>query len=300
MKYNDVSLKNQYNERMASLISTDSLLSSAMVAFHLKKLYRGSDKVSIHANFPYRDDNPYFSEKYLTQDYSDADGRPTDYWGASYPQDRRDEEMQFLMELSRKGCIKKFYAYPEEEENLMGAGMTSNPFLYEFTITDNYLPVLDLFMQLADARLIRIARESNSESPPIVNTAVPQNHQPTKKIDIHLLEPEHYNPRTGALSLSPTNKVAIAKRGNARKANGQKFDQCHLLGCLFRNVNTLKNGVKISVILGVNSQLLNNKHEKKVRNLIQEINDKVAEVGGPNNLVKMQNQKVFINSSYLA
>lgn len=120
-----------------------------------------------------------------------------------------------------------------------------------------------------------------------------------KKITVHTLEPEHYNKRKGVLLLSPTDKVFIAKRGKVKRNNGKKYDQCYLLELLFNNVNTLKSGVSFSRFLGVSATKIGKNEEKKIRNTMQEINEKVADVGGPKNLIKMQNQKVFINSSYL-
>ncbi len=307
MKYNDVSMKNQYNERMTSRISTESLLSSAMVAYHLKKDYKNGSQIEILANFPYQEDNPYFAEKYLKQEYFDGDDEPASYWGTTYMQDRRDEEIKFLRRLFKSKIIKDFSIWYGEEDDPVRTGVTyKQPKQYGFTTTDKYIPTLELFMQLADARIIRTKREKDTESTPdSVNKKIEPSIDTSestipKKVILHLLEPEHYNKRTGVLYLSPTDKVAIAKRGNARKPNGQKFEQCNLLGQLFKNVNTLKNGVKASKILGVHEHLYTKKHDKKIRNLLQEINDKVTAVGGPNNLVRTQNQKVFINSSYLA
>jgi len=120
-----------------------------------------------------------------------------------------------------------------------------------------------------------------------------------KKIEVHSLQPSHYSSRTGVLSLSPHEKVAVARKGNVKRKNGKKYDQCWLLECLFKTVNTLKLGVNFSTVLGVNKAKIGKKELKKIRNTVDEINEKIADVGGPKSLIKIQAGKVFVNSSYL-
>lgn len=290
------------------------ILSDAMVAYQLKDTYEGSDQIEIYANFHYQEDNPYFTEKYLKQEYFDGDEQPVSYWGTTYIQDRRDEEYSFLKRLFNRKIIKDFVVSFGEEEDPVGLGIkTKRPKKYKFTVTSTYLDVLGIYMNLANHRIKEENKLNITDTPtrivkvddPITETVVtslqkkPSEPLPVRRIVVHALEPEHYNKRTGLLTLSPTDKVAISKHGSARKKNGLKFEQCHLMACIFKDVNTLKNGVKTSLILGVHASLINKKHDKKIRNLLQEINEKIAEVGGPNNLVKVQNQKVFVNSSYL-
>ena len=303
MKYNDVSVKNQYNEHMASRISTESLLSSAMVAYHLKRNYENGDQVEILANFPYQEDNSYFAEKYLKQEYFDGDEQPVSYWGTTYIQDRRDEEVTFLRKLFREKVIRDFFISYGKEEDPVGLGIkTKQPKKYAFTITDKYLPMLDAYMMLADARLIRKLSEQfdNTQTDNSQNLIEKPTPPTARQVAVHDFQPEHYDKRKGILYLSPTDKVIIARRGSAKKLNGLKYDQCHLLACLFKNVNTLNKGVKISKVLGVSEVKITDSDIKKVRNLLQEINEKVTAVGGPKKLVRLQSQKVFIDSSYLS
>lgn len=300
-------MRNQYNERMTSRISTESLFSSAMVAYHLKKDYENGDQVEILANFSYQEDNPYFAEKYLRQEYFDGDEQPVSYWGTTYIQDRRDEEVTFLRKLFREKVIRDFVISYGEEEDPVGLGIkTKQPKKYAFTVTDKYLSMLDAYMMLADARLIRESSEQADDTHETQETDNSQSQveeptpSTTRQVAVHDFQPEHYDKRKGILYLSPTDKVIIAKRGSAKKVNGLKYDQCHLLACLFKNVNTLNKGVKISMVLGVSESKITNSDIKKVRNLLQEINEKVIELGGPKKLVRLQGQKVFIDSSYLS
>lgn len=128
----------------------------------------------------------------------------------------------------------------------------------------------------------------NVPSTPVVNTIVP-----------HPLEPRHYSVRTGILTLSPISDVAIASKGQTKRADGTKYQQCLLMEKLFKSVKSIKSGVFFRTILSVNDQKIDEKMEKKIRNDVAEINKKIATVGGPKTLIKVQNKKVFVNSSYL-
>ncbi len=142
-------------------------------------------------------------------------------------------------------------------------------------------------------------------------TASPQNSKnlstkptrnaktPVSKIQMHQLEPRHYSERKGVLTLSPTVDISVAIKGKTRRPSKEKYLQCLLLDKLFKNVKTLKSGIFFRTFLGVNDQKIDKKMEKKIRNTVAEINKKVEGVGGPNNLIKIQNKKVFVNSSYL-
>jgi len=133
-----------------------------------------------------------------------------------------------------------------------------------------------------------------------------QTEKPTvEKIEVHKFQPSHYSNRTGVLQLSPSpkDKVDLAQKGKVKRPNGIKYDQCWLMDCLFKNVNSLKSGVNFSKFLVVKydekNKIQNQKQIKKIRNTVAEINNKVSDVGGPKNLIKIQNGRIFVNSSYL-
>lgn len=126
-------------------------------------------------------------------------------------------------------------------------------------------------------------------------TTVPK----VNKIDIHRLEPKHYSVRKGVLTLSPIVEISFANKGKTKRKDGTKYLQCNLLERLFYSVYTLNNGVNFRSFLGYNDHLITKKMEKKISNTVSEINLKVSGVGGPKNLIKIQNQKIFVNSSYL-
>lgn len=121
----------------------------------------------------------------------------------------------------------------------------------------------------------------------------------TVKVDIHPLQPNHYHDKTGKLAVSGTVDVSIAVRGKVARKNRIKYDQCHLMSCLFKSVNTLKNGVTFSTFLGVKYDKNNKKHIRKIRNTVDEINKKVAGKTTAKRLVFIQAEKIFLNSSYL-
>lgn len=120
------------------------------------------------------------------------------------------------------------------------------------------------------------------------------------KVDIHRpLEPRHYADKTGVLTVSPTVDIAIAARGKVRRSNGKKYDQCHLMSCLFKSVNTINKGVPFSMFLGVKYDKNNKIHTRKIRNTIDEINRKVSDKTTAKRLILIQKEKIFIDKSYL-
>lgn len=123
--------------------------------------------------------------------------------------------------------------------------------------------------------------------------------QPAEKITLHPLKPQHYSDRKGTLVLNPTTELAIAIKGRTMHKNGKPYAQCKLMGELFRNVKTIKSGIFFSKFYGVNDRFIDKKMEKKIRNAVSEINKKVAAVGGPKNLIYVQDKKVHVNHSYL-
>lgn len=118
-------------------------------------------------------------------------------------------------------------------------------------------------------------------------------------IKLHPLEIRHYSIRKGILTLNPTTDVAIATKGKTKRPDGEKYIQCAVMEKLFKKVNNIKNGITFGQALTVNDNKIGKKEEKEIRNAVYEINKKVASVGGPDNLVKIQNKKVFVNNSYL-
>jgi hypothetical protein len=113
------------------------------------------------------------------------------------------------------------------------------------------------------------------------------------------LKPESYDKHTGILHLSPFHLVPIAGKAGVKRPNGKKYDQCWIMECVFKSEKTLKHGVEISSIRSIHKSIVDKSTTKKIENAKTEINNKVADGGGPRNLVKIQNGKVFLNNSYL-
>ncbi len=120
-----------------------------------------------------------------------------------------------------------------------------------------------------------------------------------QKVAISNLKPTNYTDKNGVLTASPYVEIAIAKRGKAKRSDGTKYDQCHLMSCLFKSVNTLKNGVSFSTFLGVKYNKDDKKQVKKIRNTIDEINQKVADETTAKRLVFIHAEKIFVDKSYL-
>ena len=132
---------------------------------------------------------------------------------------------------------------------------------------------------------------------PAEKTAAPV--EVAEKVNVHPLQPSHYHDKTGKLAVSPTVQVSIAVRGKVARKNRTKYDQCHLMSCLFKSVNTLKQGVTFSTFLGVKYDKNNKKHIRKIRNTVDEINKKVADKTTAKRLVFPQGERIFVDKSYL-
>jgi|GEM_PF-2513485 len=113
------------------------------------------------------------------------------------------------------------------------------------------------------------------------------------------LEPRHYSDRKGILTVTPSVDVLIAKRGKVKRKNGKKYDQCHLMSCLFKSVNTLNKGITFSKFLGVKYDKSTQNHIRKTRNTVDEINNKVADITTAKKLILLQGEKITIDKSYL-
>lgn len=169
---------------------------------------------------------------------------------------------------------------------------------YEITYQEETLLEFARLLNIEDgyASEIKPQQEHTSTEHIVASKPVPQ---PAKKIVLHPLQLKHYSARKGVLTLNATTELAIAVKGKTIRKNGKPYLQCKLMATLFRSVKNLNSGIFFSTFIGVNDHLINKKLEKKIRNTVAEINKKVTDVGGPNNLIKIQNKKVFVNNSYL-
>lgn len=177
---------------------------------------------------------------------------------------------------------------------------------YGKPVTDGSIHVSDKYeINYVESTLLEFARLLNKQPAAYQaselariksNTQTKPKAQPIK---LHPLAPKHYSSRKGVLTLNATTELAVAVKGRTIRKDGKPYLQCKLMASLFRNVNSLKSGIFFSTFIGVNDHLINKKLEKKIRNTVAEINKKVTEVGGPNNLIKIQNKKIFVNNSYL-
>lgn len=118
------------------------------------------------------------------------------------------------------------------------------------------------------------------------------------------LDPGSYDKRTGVLHLAPYHERRIAgkvsvKRPKDGTTDDSKYFQCYVMERVFKTKKTLKHGVEINSILGIHKRLVDKTTTIKIRNAVSEINRKIASDGGPKNLIKIQNGKVFLNNSYL-
>lgn len=165
--------------------------------------------------------------------------------------------------------------------------------------------VLEGFATMVSTNNQALRPETTPVAKSVHGVGASDNKQPNEaevsKIAVHKFRPSHYSSRKGILQISssPEHDVKIAKNGKVKKPNGQKYEQCWFMECLFKNVNSLKSGVDFSRLVSVKKEKIGKKEAKKIRNTVAEINKKITDKGGPKNLIKIQNQKMFLNSSYL-
>ena len=157
-----------------------------------------------------------------------------------------------------------------------------------------------------EKRVEKAAAQYNPEQKSATANKPTSKEQPTKdntpatsKPDIQALQPSSYHDKTGKLNVAAGVDVAIAARGKVKHKNGTKYDQCHLMTCLFKTVNTLNNGVTFSTFLSVKYDKNSKKHIRKIRNTVDEINKKVADKTTAKKLILVHNEKIFIDKSYL-
>lgn len=157
-----------------------------------------------------------------------------------------------------------------------------------------------------EKRVEKAAAQYNPEQKPDTTNRPTSKEQPIKdnvpatpKPDIQALQPSSYHDKTGKLNVAAGVDVAIAARGKVKHKNGSKYDQCHLMSCLFKTVNTLNNGITFSTFLSVKYDKNSKKHIRKIRNTVDEINKKVADKTTAKKLILVHNEKLFIDKSYL-
>jgi hypothetical protein len=167
-------------------------------------------------------------------------------------------------------------------------------------LPDNAKPYLAFSLSDIDRLRLRAALavyEGGVNRPVIRQGKVTTKLPPLNISDIHL-KPENYDKAKGILYLTQFHDRQIAGKAGVKRPNGKKYEQCWVMERVFMSNKTLKDGVEISTILGVSKSVAKTT-TKKIENTKTAINNKVAANGGPKNLLKIQNNKIFLNNSYL-
>jgi len=118
---------------------------------------------------------------------------------------------------------------------------------------------------------------------------------------------EDYDKHKGVLHIRGIGNIKISSSGSAfrppdkstNSRTGKMYDQCWLMACVFKNVNTIRNGATYSTITSVSTAYSQGISRRRIKNLVYEINCKATDQLGINNLIKVSHDKVFVNSSYL-
>ena len=295
-------------------VPDETVLHTAMVLHDIKVVLakqKNSKTIVIRADSP----NDYYwamfdpsdENQWLDEEYGDIREMPL------FATRIADDKQKALELLKDKGVVTrlKVNSTQEDPENMGWKDyFVTNSFEVDINLTkflkyhENYInAALPALNQL----LVRSGRLSaDTKLLPATEPAALGKQQknkdtdtPAKKIALHPLQPKHYSDRKGVLLLNQTTELAISIKGKTMHKNGKPYLQCKLMGLLFRNVKTIKSGIFFSTFYGVHERYIDKKMEKKIRNTVSEINKKVADVGGPNNLIFIQNKKVSVNHSYL-
>jgi hypothetical protein len=113
------------------------------------------------------------------------------------------------------------------------------------------------------------------------------------------LNSESYDKRTGILYLARFYRVSIAGKTGVKRPNGQKYEQCWIMECLFKSDKTLSRGVPISTLLRMHKDNVDKTTTRKIENAVAEINKKVTDVTHSKNLLTIDDKKVKITPYYL-
>jgi predicted transcriptional regulator len=120
----------------------------------------------------------------------------------------------------------------------------------------------------------------------------------TNAVPHHIkVEPRSYDTANGVLILGGIT-VQIIKQPN-KKGKLHESKEARLMRLLFKDVNTLKNGVPMRTIASVRTHDFNSKHRKLVKSYIAEINRKLPKELGINQLVTNNQNAVMIDERYL-
>jgi hypothetical protein len=126
----------------------------------------------------------------------------------------------------------------------------------------------------------------------------PQANQPTPKS--LKLEPSSYDAANGVLVLNG-HHIHVVKQPS-RKGKGVETKQAYLLRLLFKDVNSMQNGIPMRTVLSVKATDFNSKKRKLVKNYVADINKKInAENLGekPIELIVHNQLAIMVNSLYL-
>jgi hypothetical protein len=223
------------------------------------------------------------------------------------------KQKEFMLRCIKEKSSNYGARIPFDSKELEEAGGRNN-FTFLETLScmadDNIIEIVDINVAyerrfekdspyILFAKICLLSRKSNANNQPEIFKET--------SISRLMLNPGNYDLAKGRLHIPGVANVDISASANAyrppepgtNKKRGEMYDQCRIMAALFKNVNTLNQGVKISQALGVSDTFMTLKHEKKIKNLVSQINLKVKDKTGIKKLVIITGNKVKINNSYL-
>ncbi len=139
---------------MAYNYERDQLLTYPMIAFQLAKDF-GTDKhIDSTARFNYQEDNIYFYEKYVNQEYENPDEKIVTWYEFSQYLDLRDDEVRFLELLQEQKVISNLIIDTVVEDDYAETGRSvERPSTYHFDTKKGYLEALEARQRDADTKI---------------------------------------------------------------------------------------------------------------------------------------------------
>lgn len=139
---------------MAYDYERDQLLTYPMIAFQLLKEVGSNTHFDALARFNYQEDNIYFFEKYVNQEYENPDGGTVSWYEFSQYRDLRNDEVEFLKSLQKQKLISNLKIDTAIEHDYAETGKDAErPSKYHFDINDGFIETLEKYQYEADEKI---------------------------------------------------------------------------------------------------------------------------------------------------
>jgi hypothetical protein len=208
------------------------------------------------------------------------------------------DEMAFsesgLITLKHGGLTGEYVDYEKALTLLKKNGVVS-----DFKNVRGSKPVIDGTIYVRDSFEIKyVAKDLLAFSNLLFNRNAPKPivHSDLKN-QAFVVEPRSYDPANGVLHIAGYS-IQIIKQSN-QKGTQHESKQARLMRYLFKDVNSLRDGVPMRKILSVRTYDFKPKHRKLVKSYVSEINKKIPQELLIKELVLTSQHSVMLDIRYL-